>query len=188
MVDNHWLSRWVVENQIRKLVTFRDPNLFPNLVLNRMAHFFGDILKTNLKQQRQLRVVSLPNLFPADLVDLVANCKKIEFIELIYPQMVEYLKLLPRLKFIFLTLKQEQHKMARSMAYLLYYNLGTTDKDPFYYSNQLYCPRDHRPNQNLPSPSISDFFFEQMDILAKFKQHSRLITSDLLQVVCWPRD
>ena len=95
-------------------MTFRVLNLFPNLVLIRITHFTGDILKSNSKQQRQLRVISLPNLSLADLSDLVANCKKIKLIEceLIYPQMVEYLKLLPRLKFIFLILKQEQHKMA----------------------------------------------------------------------------
>ena len=57
-------------------MTFRALNLFPNLALIRIAHFTGDILKSNPKQQRQLRVVSLPNLSLADLVDLVANREK----------------------------------------------------------------------------------------------------------------
>lgn len=147
---NSSLSNLIVHD---KLVNFRVLNLFPNLVLLRIMHVIGDILKSTSKQPRQLRVVSLPDLSFGDLTYLVANCKKLELIEcnLIYPQMVEMLKQLPQLKFIFLTLKKEQYKMSRSMAYLIYYNLGTAGKDPFYYSNQLYCPRDHEDKaKNVP--------------------------------------
>lgn len=97
---NAQLSNLIVHD---KPVNFCVLDLFPNLVLIRIAHQSGDLLKSNSKQERQLRVVSLPILTLADLSYLVAHCKKVELIEceLIYPQMVGHLKLLPRLKFIF---------------------------------------------------------------------------------------
>lgn len=147
---NAQLSNLIVHD---KPVDFCVLDLFPNLVLIRIAHQSGDLLKCTSKQERQLRVVSLPSLSLADLSYLVANCKKVELIEceLIYPQMVGYLKMLPRLKFVFLILKKEQRKMARAIAYLLYFQLGALLKEPFYYSNQLYCPRDYEGNpRNVP--------------------------------------
>ena len=153
---NTSIANLIIHDKLIKNVSILD--LFPNLILIKIQHSSGDILKSfrclfrlshfkfrhfESNQQKQLRVINLPCLSFNDFKFIINNCKKVELIEfsLICPLMIEYLKQLPYLKFIFLNLRKDQYRISRSLIYLIHYHLDES-KDLFYYANQLYCPKE----------------------------------------------
>lgn len=148
---NTSLTTLIVHDKLLKNLCILE--LFPNLVIVKIQHSSGDILKPNQMQnffkfkdaccQTEIRVVSLLNLSFNDFIFIIHHCKKIEYLEcnLIYNQIPGGLKFLPDLKFVLFNLRSEQYKLGKTLTELIYSNLSDLGYDKYFYSNKFYCPK-----------------------------------------------